>query len=262
MIQRLFFLIGLPIVFTSFTAPDWGQTGHRVIGLVAEQHLTQQTQAAISDLLEGESLSFVSTFGDEIRSIRDYDHFKPWHYVNMPLDKRYGEEAPNPKGDVYHAINHCVGVLQDANASREDKAFYLRLLVHFVGDLHQPMHVGRSEDRGGNNIKVLWFGKKSNLHRVWDSEMINGYQMSYSELADNLPIYTPAEQNDIVNTTVLDWMHESQSHAKQIYGSVEQDERLSYAYQQKHFPLVRDRLYKGGLRLAKLLNDIFDPTEG
>ena len=124
------------------------------------------------------------------------------------------------------------------------------------------MHVGRSEDRGGNNIKVLWFGKKSNLHRVWDSEMINGYQMSYSELADNLPIYTTAEQNDIVNTTVLDWMHESQSHAKQIYGSVEQDERLSYAYQQKHFPLVRDRLYKGGLRLAKLLNDIFDPTEG
>jgi hypothetical protein len=90
--------------------------------------------------------------------------------------------------------------------------------------------------------------------------MINGYQMSYSELADNLPVYTPAEQNDIVNTTVLDWMHESQSHAKQIYCSVEQDERLSYAYHQKHFPLVRDRLYKGGLRLAKLLNDIFDPS--
>ena len=73
------------------------------------------------------------------------------------------------------------------------------------------MHVGRSEDRGGNDIKVLWFGKKSNLHRVWDSEMINGYKMSYSELADNLPIYTPAEQDAIVSTTVLDWMHESQS---------------------------------------------------
>ena len=261
MIRRLFFLIILLIVFISYAAPDWGQTGHRVIGLVADQHLTQQTQAAVSDLLEGESLAFVSTFGDEIRSIKDYKHFDPWHYVNMPLDKRYGEEAPNPKGDVYHAVNYCVGVLQNANASREDKAFYLRLLVHFVGDLHQPMHVGRSEDRGGNDIKVLWFGKKSNLHRVWDSEMINGYQMSYSELADNLPIYTPAEQDAIVNTTVLDWMHESQSHAKQIYSSVEQDERLSYAYQQKHFHMVRDRLYKGGLRLAKLLNEIFDPRE-
>ena len=253
----LLFLI-LQFAFTNVQASDWGQTGHRVIGLVAEQHLTQQTQAAISDLLEGESLAFVSTFGDEIRSIKDYKHFDPWHYVNMPLDKRYGEEAPNPNGDVYHAVNHCVGVLKDPNASREDKAFYLRLLVHFVGDLHQPMHVGRSEDRGGNDIKVLWFGKKSNLHRVWDSEMINGYQMSYSELAHNLPTYTQAEQGDIVNSTVLDWLHESQSHAKQIYSSAEQDERLSYAYQRKHFPLVRERLYKGGLRLAKLLNDTFD----
>ena len=223
MSHRLFFLISLPIVFISFAAPDWGQTGHRVIGLIAEQHLTKQTQVAVNDLLEGESLSYVSTFGDEIRSIKDYKHLDPWHYLNMPLDKRYEEQAPNPKGDVYHAVNHCVGVLRDPNTSREDKAFYLRLLVHFVGDLHQPMHVGRSEDRGGNDIKVLWFGKKSNLHRVWDSEMINGYQMSYTELANNLPIYTLSEQENIVNTTVLDWIHESQSHAKQIYGSVERN---------------------------------------
>ena len=253
----LLFLI-LQFVFTNLQASDWGQTGHRVIGLVAEQHLTQRTKSAVDDLLQGESLAFVSTYGDEIRSNKEFKHFDPWHYVNLPLDKRYGEETPNPKGDVYHAVNHCVRVLKDSNASREDKAFYLRLLVHFVGDLHQPMHVGRSEDRGGNDIKVLWFGKKSNLHRVWDSEMINGYQMSYSELAHNLPTYTQVEQGDIVNSTVLDWLHESQSHAKQIYGSVEQDERLSYAYQQKYFPLVRERLYRGGLRLAKLLNDIFD----
>ena len=100
MIHRLFFLISLQIVFSSFAAPEWGQTGHRVIGLVAEQHLTQQTQAAISDLLKGESLAFVSTFGDEIRSIKDYKNFDPWHYVNLPLDKRYGEETQNPKGDI------------------------------------------------------------------------------------------------------------------------------------------------------------------
>jgi hypothetical protein len=161
MIQRLFFLISLPIVFTSFAAPDWGQTGHRVIGLVAEQHLTQQTQAAIHDLLEGESLAFVSTFGDEIRSIRDYDHLKPWHYVNMPLDKRYGEEAPNPKGDVYHAVNHCVGVLQDTNASREDKAFYLRLLVHFMGIYTNPCMWGVPKTVGAMTSKSFGLAKKA-----------------------------------------------------------------------------------------------------
>ena len=151
-----------------------------------------------------------------------------------------------------------MGVLQDNESSREDKAFYLRLLVHFVGDLHQPLHVGRSEDRGGNDIKVRWFGRNSNLHRVWDSEMINGYQMSYTELANNLPMYKAEKQQTIVSTSVLDWMHESQRHAKQIYGSVAQDESLGYTYQGEYFPLVRHRLYKGGLRLAKLLNDIFD----
>lgn len=257
--KKLFlpFLI-LQFAFTNVQASDWGQTGHRVIGLVAEQHLTQKTKAAVDNLLQGESLAYVSTYGDEIRSNKEFKHFDTWHYVNMPLDKRYGDEKPNPKGDVYHAIQHCVGVLQDNEASREDKALYLRLLVHFVGDMHQPLHVGRSEDRGGNDIKVLWFGKNSNLHRVWDSEMINGYQMSYTELANNLPIYTVEKQQTIVNTSVLDWMHESQRHAKHIYGSITQDESLGYAYQREYFPLVRHRLHKGGLRLAKLLNDIFD----
>jgi len=257
--KKLFlpFLI-LQFAFTNVQASDWGQTGHRVIGLVAEQHLTQKTKAAVDNLLQGESLAFVSTYGDEIRSNKEFKHFDTWHYVNMPLDKRYGDEKPNPKGDVYHAIQHCVAVLQDNEASREDKALYLRLLVHFVGDMHQPLHVGRSEDRGGNDIKVRWFGKNSNLHRVWDSEMINGYQMSYTELANNLPIYTAEKQQTIVNTSVLDWMHESQRHAKHIYGSITQDESLGYAYQREYFPLVRHRLYKGGLRLAKLLNDIFD----
>jgi len=256
MIQRLFFLISASVVFTSSFAPDWGQTGHRVIGLIAEQHLTQQTQVVVNELLEGESLAFVSTFGDEIRSIREYDYFKPWHYVNMPLDKRYGEEEPNPKGDVYHAVNYCMGVLQDDNASRGDKAFYLRLLVHFVGDLHQPMHVGRSEDRGGNDINVIWFGKKSNLHKVWDSEMIDGYQMSYSELANNLPIYTQEEQDSIIKSSIIHWMHESQDLAADIYENTNNNDKLSYPYQRKNFKIVREQLYKGGLRLAYILNTI------
>ncbi|MEC7616908.1 MAG: S1/P1 nuclease, partial [Bacteroidota bacterium] len=148
--KKLFLpLLILQFAFTNVQASDWGQTGHRVIGLVAEQHLTQKTKAAIDDLLQGESLAFVSTYGDEIRSNKEFKHFDPWHYVNMPLDKRYGAEKPNPKGDVYHAIQHCAGVLHDNESTRDDKAFYLRLLVHFVGDLHQPLHVGRLEDRGG-----------------------------------------------------------------------------------------------------------------
>ena len=136
------------------------------IGLVAEQHLTQKTKAAVDDLLQGESLAFVSTYGDEIRSNKEFKHFDPWHYVNMPLDKRYGDETPNPKGDVYHAST-VWGCLKTTKQDREDKAFYLRLLVHFVGDLHQPMHVGRSgRSRRKQHQSTLVWKKQQPSSRV------------------------------------------------------------------------------------------------
>ena len=242
----------------SLMAADWGKTGHRVIGLVAQQHLTPKTAQAVSALLEGQSLAFVSTYADEIRSDSRYRHFAPWHYVNLPLDKKYGEVPPNPKGDVIHAIKTCLGVLKSPDANNEDKAFHLRMLVHFVGDLHQPMHVGRAEDKGGNDIAVYWFGKKSNLHRLWDSDLIDHYQMSYTELAQNLPNYGQDQHKDIAQAPLLSWAEESQKHAKHIYAQTEPNQRLGYKYHYQYFGIVRDRLHKAGLRLAAVLNQIFD----
>ena len=253
MIQRLYLFICLPIVFTSYAAPDWGQTGHRVIGLVAEQHLTQQTQAAISDLLEGESLSFVSTFGDEIRSIRDYDHFKPWHYVNMPLDKKY-EDVEHSQENVVKAIQICIKVLKDKNTTKEKKPFYLKYLVHCLADLHQPLHAGRAEDKGGNTIKLKFFGRNTNLHRVWDSDLINDYGMSYSELAKSL---MERKNNPVTIGNPVAWANESQEKVIAIYSKVNEGDRLGYRYVYENLPLVKDQLYKAGIRLAAVLNDIF-----
>lgn len=243
----------------SLSATDWGQTGHRVIGEVAQQYLTPKTAQTIAKLLDGASLAFVSTFADEIRSDSRYQSYAPWHYLNMPLDKIYGEVTPNPKGDVVQAINTCIQVLQDPNAAKDDKAFHLRLLVHFVGDLHQPMHVGRAEDRGGNDITVYWFGKKTNLHRLWDSQLIDHYQMSYTELAQNLPPYETEQHKKIVQAPLLDWVAESQDHAKNIYAQTQPEEKLGYKYHYEYFGVVRNRLHKAGLRLAAVLNQLFDP---
>ena len=127
-----------------------------------------------------------------------------------------------------------------------------------MGDLHQPLHVGRAEDRGGNDIKVLWHYKKSNLHRVWDSDMIEFYNMSYSELARNTSDLSKAQIQSIQQGSVLDWTYESQSLAKKVYNSVQPDEKLSYRYSYDHFQIVRSQLQKSGIRLAKVLNDIFD----
>ena len=131
------------------------------------------------------------------------------------------------------------------------------MLTHFIGDLHQPMHIGLAEDRGGNDFKVQWFNKGTNLHVVWDSKMIDGYGMSYSELADNTKKLSKQQLEAIQNGTVIDWMNESRTLCKEIYTSAEASENLRYSYSYDYMETVRFQLQKGGIRLASLLNDIF-----
>ena len=257
-IKFLTILIGLFITsIVLATNPVWGPTGHRTIGKVAEKHLTKKAKKNIDKLLKGESLAFVSTYGDEIKSDRKYSKFYTWHYVNMPLDSRYEDSEKNPKGDLVTGINTCVSILNDENSSDEDKAFHLRLLVHLVGDLHQPMHIGRKEDKGGNTIQVQWFGRGTNLHRVWDTEMIKEWKMSYLELANNTEDLSKEQIKAIQKGTVIDWVHDTHKQSKIAYESVEIGENLKYRYSYDHFSTVRKQLQKSGIRLAKLLNDIF-----
>ena len=237
--------------------PDWGVTGHRTIGEIAEKHLSKKAQKQIADLLQGQGLAFVSTFGDEIKSDKKYSKYYTWHFVNFPFDTKYENSKKDKNGDIVMGIEYCIKTLKDPKASQEDKVFYLKFLVHLIGDLHQPLHVGRSEDKGGNDIKVLWHYKKSNLHRVWDSEMIEFYNMSYTELSSNKKQLSNAQIESIAQGSVLDWTYESQGLAKKIYKSAKQDEKLSYRYSYDHFDLVRSQLQKSGIRLAKILNDVF-----
>ena len=107
----------------------WGSTGHRVIGIVAQNHLTPKAAKQVNVILGGMSLAFVSTYADEIRSDNRYDHLAPWHYVNMDQHTRYHEAEKTPKGDIVIAIKTCIETLKNPTASKEDKAFYLKLLV-------------------------------------------------------------------------------------------------------------------------------------
>lgn len=248
----LFFSVQL-----SFGNIFWGKTGHRVVGEVAADYLSGSAKRKIKKILNGQSLAFVSTFADEIKSDRRYKAFGPWHYVNFPFDKKYGEEPPSEYGDLVMGIERCILLLKSDTTSEDDKTFYLKLLVHFIGDLHQPLHVGRGEDKGGNDIQVQWFGNGSNLHRVWDTNMIEEYGMSYEELSDNLPAIKRRERKEIQSGALLDWVYESQDLAQKVYASANKGEKLGYKYMYDHFSTVRIQLQKGGLRLAKILNDIF-----
>jgi len=236
---------------------NWGSTGHRALAEVASFYLTENAKNKINEILDGETIVTVSMYADDIRSDNRYDKYYDWHFINMELDEDYEDAVPSEKGDVFIAINKCLDILESDSLTDSDKSFYLKLLIHFIGDLHQPMHIGRYEDRGGNRVYVKWFGRNSNLHRVWDSEMINGYNMSYSELAKNLP--TPEKlEIEFERDDLIGWVNEIHSYTRKIYNGVSIDDNLGYEYQYENFQTVRDLILKGGLRLASVLNYLFD----
>lgn len=253
------FLLGVLMfpLWTGSFLPFWGPTGHRVVGEVAQEHLNRRARKAIFDLLDGEGLAEVSNFADAIKSDTTYRKFSPWHYVNFPPDKKYSDVQPSPDGDVVMGVEYCIAVLKDPDASREDQVFYLKMLVHLVGDLHQPMHVGRAEDRGGNDIQVQWFGRGSNLHRVWDSNLIDDYGMSYTELAQTLPRWSRKKIEQVQSGTLYDWVEETQEVANRVYESAETGAKLSYQYRYQWWDTVEEQLLIGGLRLAAILNEIY-----
>ncbi len=261
MIMNLRYKLILIFVFTSLlgfsSEDDWGKTGHRAIGEIANMHLTKKAKKKIMQLLNGQSLALVSIYADEIKSDKQYKKYSAWHYVNFPFDKKYGVETPSEFGDLVKGIDKCIEVLKSDQYSDVDKEFYIKMLVHFVGDLHQPLHVGRGEDKGGNDIQVRWFNDGSNLHSVWDSNMIDYYGMSYTELAKNTIVLSKTQIETIKKGSVIDWVHESQKLAKKVYASATVGEKLGYQYMYYNFPIARSQLQKGGIRLAKILNEIF-----
>jgi len=243
--------------FKTSHSEDWSATGHRVVGKIADNYLKPRAKREIKKLLDRKSLAFVSTFADEIKSDKRYNKFYTWHYINMPLDSNYKDSEKNPNGDLVTGINYCTKVIKDENSSDDEKAFYLKLLIHLIGDLHQPMHIGLAEDKGGNDFKLQWFYKDTNLHRVWDKDMINSFDMSYNELAENADILSKKQVKAIQKGSVIDWVNETHQLTKKVYASVQPNENLRYRYSYDHFKTVRSQLQKGGIRLAKVLNDLF-----
>lgn len=238
------------------SSQKWGVTGHRVVGYIAEQYLDTTAQKKIRDILEHESLAMASTWMDEIRSDPRYDHTHDWHWVTIPDGKTYEETEKNPNGDIIKTILDAISELKSRSLSKQEEEEKLKMLIHLVGDIHQPLHVGTGEDRGGNDIRLKWFRESSNLHRVWDSEMIDDSKLSYTELSNSINHPSEKQIAEWQNSGVLDWAYESMELRKQVYNLPEGNE-LSYEYVYKNFDTVEKRLLQAGVRLAGILNEIY-----
>ncbi|OBX18811.1 S1/P1 Nuclease [Erythrobacter sp. QSSC1-22B] len=243
-------------------AAAWGQLGHRVIGEIADERISGRTRAEIELILGKEDLAEASTWSDEQRS-NPAEFWQreagAYHYVTVPEDQTYNEVGPPEEGDALSALERFAATVRDRNASREDKALALKFIVHIVGDVHQPLHVGHGEDRGGNDVRLRWFGEETNLHRVWDSQMIEGKSLSYTEYAAWLDRQIePAQTISWWDANPQAWIGESAQIRDTIYPTTDGElPNLGYDYQFQHLGTAELRLKQGGVRLAAYLDWMF-----
>ncbi len=264
--MKQYAFITLLCALSTLSAWGWGQKGHDVTAAIAERHLTPVTEAKVDSLLEGKSLVYWSNWLDNASHTPEYSYTKTWHYKNINKNERYEEAAANPAGDIVTAIKSQVEILNGTvSATHADSVLALKIIIHTLGDLHQPMHLGRATDLGGNRIKVKYFGRESNLHSVWDSSLPeSAHKWSYTEWADQIDRLPDYAIKTIVSGGPDNWAKETMSHAREIYEETESSDipAMSYDHVARWTPVIEEQFLKGGLRLAHLLNTLFDPDYG
>ena len=256
----LLFIGGLIISLSSFAW--WGQTGHRIVGEIADMYLTNKARKAIREILGDESIAISSNWPDFIKSDTAFNYLSPWHYMNVKQGLTQSEFndvlTRDTIADAFTKLNFLIAELKNKQLPLDKKKMYLRLLIHIVGDIHQPLHVGRAEDLGGNRVRVIWFGDSTNLHSVWDEKMIASQDLSYTEYVKAINHSTKEQRNQWQQQPMNEWFYESYQLAGKVYSSVTQpNQRLSFRYNFDHIETLNNQLLKGGIRLAGLLNSIF-----
>ena len=237
---------------------SWGQKGHDVTCAVAERHLTKKAQKKISEILDGKSIVYWANWMDNASHTPEYRYTSTWHYKNINADESYEGAELNEHGDVVRAIDEQIAALKSGNLSKDEQALSLKFLVHLMGDLHCPMHMGHRDDKGGNRWQLQYFGSGRNLHSVWDSGVIeSAHKWTYSEWADQIDRLSKKEQWQVVQGSPTTWGKETYEICKKIYDATPVGSKLSYDYVSDWSETVEQQLLRAGLRLAEVLNGIF-----
>lgn len=293
---RHFHLAALMILMLASFCPGrnahaWGQTGHRVTAEIAERNLSAVSHTALAKIVEkGETLAELSTWADHIRSDPSWDFLAPFHYISIDDEETWENFERDEDGDILQILDTLEAFLRDKDATdltlegppkkRGNSATLpttqrkvvtrrqaLALFVHFVGDLHQPLHVGRRDDQGGNRIQVKWFDEEVSLHRLWDENLIDSTELSYTEFTVFLDRADDQHRQQWQKGSYLEWAKESKEVRLQLYDfgaqrssyflNVKEAPNLGYDYRANNIDLLYECLQKGGYRLAAKLNSIF-----
>jgi hypothetical protein len=245
----------------TLTLASWGKVGHYTVGRIAEKHLSAKAKLGIYRLIGNTSLADISTYADDVRQQKAYKYTFYFHFIDLPVG--LSQQAFNKavvyqtKDNVYSALLKFSNDLIAPGNSKATKVFALKMIVHLVGDLHQPMHVSREKDQGGNKIPVSFLGKSTNLHSMWDSKMIDHSGITERQLAVKIDHATSKQIKQWQQDSILKWLYESYSASTQLYKDAAKYPHFNEVYYKAHLPLIESRLEKGGIRLAGILNEIF-----
>jgi hypothetical protein len=257
-IKRIFPFLLLAVACSLIS---WGVIAHRTIAEIAGNHLSPKAKAAVTALLGTEDMPIVSTFADEIRYSAEYKYTSPWHYLNVKQGLTFEEfkktVLTDTSANVYNALVKMEAQLRNPKSTKDEKTFALKMIIHFVGDLHQPMHVSRAEDKGGNDIKLKFQGKDTNLHSLWDSGLVEYNGFTFTEMATALDHISDLKIKQWQSDPVMKWLYESYQISDTLYKEIEVSSTLDYTYYPKHSELYKMRIQQAGIRLAGLLNEIY-----
>ena len=255
--------LALLALITALPAFGWGDDGHRIVALIAQKYLNAKASAAVKQMLPGQALADVASFADRYRNFDT--NSGPWHYVDIPLTAAsYDKErdCTAHQGCLLEQLEIFKLQVNDAKLTASNRTFALKFIVHLVGDLHQPLHCEDNDDKGGNALKVTMFSsgakksaKLSNLHSAWDSGLIKHVALSNEQYAAVLTAkLQPAGITAMQTGTTLTWAMQSHDFAKLAY-QIPESHDLDEAYFQKVKPTLDLCLLRGGVRLARVLNE-------
>lgn len=258
--RLVFFLAVLSFLFSGSvpTVFAWGDDGHRIVAEIAREHISPIISIKLRDNFNIESLVKIAPWADKVKKNRSQ---KPWHYTNI----REGEWTYDRKRDCPHRqcvtekIRDFANILRRANHSKKQRKEALAYLVHFVADIHQPLHLGNQADRGGNNIIVHHKGKQTNLHALWDNGLIIRKGKSLLQYAHQLKCaIVAADRLSPAGLPVEAWSNESRQLALQHAYAVtfSKGRELTAEYIRSSRLIVERQLCRAGMRLANLLNAI------
>jgi hypothetical protein len=269
--KHVFTYLLLCLALLSGRALSFGAEGHRIIAGIAENHLSTKTAQAIASI--GGDMRELAVWPDRIRGIHKYQNTKYWHYINIADHQQFETLKRSTRGDVLSALNHSYTQLGNPELPVDKRLEALGFFIHFVGDIHQPLHVGRQSDRGGNSVAIKWPPKNrvKNLHWVWDSGLIQIAELSVDAYIVRLDVVDEKQLQRWQQDSFLDWAKESKSLRSQVYEFGPRTSpatigkkplSISAGYIKRNQPIIEKRLLMAGIRLAGKLNEMFDPQNG